>query len=194
MAEKRKYELKKRAQSQAETRRRIVEATAELHRTVGPAKTTISEVAARSGVQRLTVYNHVPEERELFAACSAHFREQNPTPDPSSWAEIADADERLRAALSEMYAYYESTEDMTGNVFRDAQSMPALRELVEGGWGPFMDYAIGLLAAGRPRRKAVRAALALALEFSTWRSLVRVSGLSRAQAVDVMVRAVGAAA
>jgi AcrR family transcriptional regulator len=191
---KRKYELKKRAERQAETRRRIVEATAGLHQTVGPAKTTISEVAERAGVQRLTVYNHFPEEGELFAACSAHFRAQNPTPDPAAWAEIDDPDERLRTALSDMYAYYERTEAMTGNVFRDAETMPALRELVEGGWGPFMDYAVGLLSEGRPRRKAVHAAIALALEFSTWRSLVRRSGLGAGQAAEVMVRAVREAA
>src|SRR3954471_19243501 len=123
---RRKYELKKRAERQAETRRRIVQATEELHRTVGPAKTTISEVAERAGVQRLTVYNHFPEERELFAACSAHFRQENPAPDPAAWAEIADPDERLRTALTELYAYYERTEDMTGNVRRDAELLPAL--------------------------------------------------------------------
>src|SRR5919197_414424 len=49
MATKRKYELKKRAEQLAETRRRITEATVELHRTVGPAATRISEVARRAG-------------------------------------------------------------------------------------------------------------------------------------------------
>jgi AcrR family transcriptional regulator len=61
MAEKRKYEMKKRAERQRETRRRIVEATVELHRTHGPANTTISEIAQRAGVNRLTVYNHFPD-------------------------------------------------------------------------------------------------------------------------------------
>jgi AcrR family transcriptional regulator len=191
---RRKYELKKRAERQAETRRRIVQATEELHRTVGPAKTTISEIAERAGVQRLTVYNHFPDERDLFAACSALFQERNPPPDPSAWSATGDPEDRLRTALTELYAYYEQTEDMTGNVLRDAETMPGMRELVEQGWGPFMEYATGLLAEGRPRRKAVRAAIALALQFSTWRSLVRGSGLSRPQAVDLMVRAAREAA
>src|SRR3954469_20083307 len=89
----RKYELKKRAERQAETRRRIVEATEELHRTVGPARTTISEIAERAGVQRLTVYNHFPEERELFAACSAHFMAEVPPPSPRDWVPVANAPE-----------------------------------------------------------------------------------------------------
>ncbi|MCY7302061.1 MAG: TetR/AcrR family transcriptional regulator, partial [Thermoleophilia bacterium] len=43
-------------------------------RTVGPAATQISEIARRAGVQRVTVYNHFPDEASLFAACSAHWR------------------------------------------------------------------------------------------------------------------------
>ena len=61
MTEKRKYELRKRAERQQETRRRITEATVALHGEVGPAATQISEIARRAGVQRLTVYNHFPD-------------------------------------------------------------------------------------------------------------------------------------
>ena len=49
----RKYELKERAESLNATRERIVEATVELHDTLGPARTTISAIAERAGVQRL---------------------------------------------------------------------------------------------------------------------------------------------
>ena len=51
----RTYQKKKRAEREAETRRRIVEATVALHTSVGPARTTISAVAAKAGVQRHTV-------------------------------------------------------------------------------------------------------------------------------------------
>src|SRR4051795_10199971 len=88
MAEKRTYELKERARKQAETRRRIVEATVALHQEVGPARTTVAEIARRAGVQRLTVYNHFPDERELFGACSAHFIGGHPPPDPAAWAAV----------------------------------------------------------------------------------------------------------
>jgi hypothetical protein len=53
VAKKRAYELKARAQRQARTRQRIVEATMELHKEVGPARTTVAEVARRAGVHRL---------------------------------------------------------------------------------------------------------------------------------------------
>src|SRR3712207_3871494 len=111
----RKYELKARAEGQAQTRRRITEATVELHRTVGPAQTTISAIAERAGVQRLTVYRHFPTEEELFAACSAHWLAGSPPPDPAEWAGIADRRERLRSALEAIYAWYRANEGMLAN-------------------------------------------------------------------------------
>src|ERR1700712_1555470 len=115
MTPKRKYELKARAEAQEETRRRITEATVGLHLEVGPAKTTISEVAKRAGVQRLTVYNNFPDESSLLGACSAHYTAQPPPPDPAAWASVRDPGRRARAALSALYAYYRETEAMTGN-------------------------------------------------------------------------------
>src|ERR687884_571708 len=140
MPTKRKYELKKRAEQQAETRRRITEATVELHRTVGPAATRISEIARRAGVQRVTVYNHFPDDATLFAACSAHWRDLHPAPDPAAW------DGDLRTALRELYAWYRETEPMTANVLRDAQSLPALQAIVDGGFGGYLDAVRGILA------------------------------------------------
>src|SRR3954454_13274217 len=60
----RKYDLGRRADAKADTRRRITEAAVDLHATVGPARTTISAIAERAGVQRLTVYRHFPEEAD----------------------------------------------------------------------------------------------------------------------------------
>ena len=67
------YELKRRAQSQEETRRKIVEATIGLHRTVGATGTTISGIAKRAGVGRVTVYRHFPDELSLLQACTGHY-------------------------------------------------------------------------------------------------------------------------
>jgi len=48
----RSYQLKRRAERQSETRQRIIEATIELHQTIGPAATTITEIAERAGVSK----------------------------------------------------------------------------------------------------------------------------------------------
>ena len=126
----RKYELKRRAERQEETRRRITEAAVELHGTVGPARASISAIAEKAGVQRLTVYRHFPDERALFAACTGHYLSENPPPDPEPWTGIADPEDRLRAALAEVYGYYRRNEPMMSNSVRDAEAKPVIYEVL----------------------------------------------------------------
>ena len=187
--EKRQYRKKVRAELEQETRRRITESAVELHGTVGPARTSISAVAERAGVRRSTVYRHFPDEEALFAACSSHWAERNPPPDPTPWAAIDDPGERARQALGEMYAFYRRTERMMANLLRDEEIVPVLRERFQ----PFRDYLASLreplLAGrglrGRPRARA-RAAAGHALAFPTWQSLTGEQGLSDAEAVELM--------
>jgi AcrR family transcriptional regulator len=190
MAEKRTYELKERARKQAETRRRIVEATVALHEEVGPAHTTVAEIARRAGVQRLTVYNHFPDERALFGACSAHFAERTPVPDPSTWAAVSDPGARLRTALMDLHAWYRADAAMLGNVERDARSMPALREVVTAGREPFDRAVRELLSAGwnarGARRRRLEAAIGLATSFAAWEQLTVREGVSADDAVELL--------
>ena len=157
MAEKRKYEMKKRAERHRETRRRIVDATVELHLTRGPANTTISEIAQRAGVNRLTVYNHFPDITDLLKACSKSWTERHPAPDPTPWAQISDPQVRLRTALADLYGFYASTEPMRANVLRDAQTMPELAALLEGSVVPYLEEVRDVLAGGwEVRGKSLR--------------------------------------
>ena len=186
----RKYELKQRAESLTATRERIVEATVELHDSLGPARTTISAIAERAGVQRLTVYRHFPDERTLFQACSGRWTARNPKPDPSSWAAIDDPEERLRTALTAIYAYYRTTEGMTGNLLRDLPDSPVLQEVAT----PFIEYwqtvrevlNRGWKTRGH-KRHLLRAVIGHATAFETWRSLTRQEGLDDNDAAETMV-------
>ena len=180
----RKYELKRRAERKAETRRRIVEATVALHTTKGPARTTISAIAERAGVERHTVYAHFPDEGTLFAACSAHWQTLHPFPDSDRWRALEDP-QRLQTALDGVYAWYEKVEQDLALFDRDAAVHAATGELKQGRDARLADVR-DELAAGWPRRKAVRAAIGHALDFETWRSLTKRQGLSRRQAVDAM--------
>jgi AcrR family transcriptional regulator len=186
----RKYDMKRRAKRKEETRRRIVEATVELHETVGMARTTISAVAEKAGVERLTVYRHFPDERALFSACSGHWSAANPPPDPASWTQIADPEERLRSALTEVYVYHRRTEPMMSNVVRDAQVHPITREMAEPYYQLFEQMRY-VLATGwgveDERLPLLLATLGHALDFQTWRSLARQQGLNDEQAVEVMM-------
>ena len=124
---KRTYRKRRRAEQEEETRLRITEAAVDLHGSVGPARTTVSAIAERAGVQRATVYRHFPDEEALFAACSSHWAALNPPPDPTVWAQIADPDERLRRALSELYSWYGDNRQMLANTSRDRPLVPAMR-------------------------------------------------------------------
>ena len=149
---RRRYTKRRRAEREDETRRRITEATMELHQTVGPARTTVSGIAALAGVQRATVYRHFPDEGALIAACSGEWTARNPRPDLDAWAAIEDPDARLRFALDELYAWFDRTEPMVERIARDAAVVEALREPLAR-VADWFAAAAGVLAAGRPERR-----------------------------------------
>jgi AcrR family transcriptional regulator len=184
----RTYTLKRRAEQQAETRQRIVEAAVALHGEIGPARTTFSLVAERAGVQRNTFYSHFPDERSLLLACSALSLERDPLPDAAAWRDIGDRVERLTAGISALYAWYGRNADLAGCVLRDAESHPLVREIVDLRWGPFHAAYDEVLGSGLA--PAPRALLRLALGFFGWRSLVRDSALAPDEAVRTMVDAI----
>ena len=186
----RKYEMKRRAERVQETRQRIAKAAMELHETVGPARTTVSAIAEKAGVQRHTYYAHFPELKDLYRACSAHHMERHPLPDPSRWAEISGPEERLRRALSEVYAYFGDNEAMLTNVLRDTPLDPVLQEnniFFFRHWEAMRDTIADAFEASGARREALLAAIALALDFQTWRTLVRQQELSQDRAKELMV-------
>jgi AcrR family transcriptional regulator len=185
---RRRYELRKRREAVEATRNRIVEAAARVHERVGPARATITAVAAEAGVQRITVYRHFPDAGGLLAATLARREADRPMPEPGSWRAIGDPDERLRRALTEVYRYWEGNEAWIGVLVRDLADLPpSVGEARAGALDPIRD----VLLEGRPRRavrrRALEAALGHALSFETWFSLVRREGLTTEEAVDLMV-------
>jgi AcrR family transcriptional regulator len=186
----RKYVMKRRAERVQETRRRIAEAAVELHRTVGPARTSVSAIAEKAGVQRHTYYAHFPELKDLYQACTAHHMEQDPLPDPSRWAEISGPQERLRRALSEVYAYYGRNEALLTNVLRDTPLDSVLQEnnmFLFRYWEAMRDTIADAFEASGERHEALLAFIALALDLQTWRTLVRQQGLDDDRAVELVV-------
>lgn len=183
----RRYELKRRAERQDETRQRIVDATIELHKTIGAGQTTVSEIAKRAGVGRVTVYRHFPDEEALFYACSGHYFSQHPFPDIEQWREIAEPHDRLRTALRETYAWHEENRQMIAMALGEARELPIMAP-----YHDFWDEAAEVLTAawrvrGR-RRSTLKAAIALALSFDTHRTLTREQDLTESQSIELMVR------
>jgi AcrR family transcriptional regulator len=195
--QKRTYRKTKRAEQEESTRRRITESAVELHGSVGPARTSMSAVAAHAGVRRSTLYRHFPDEAALFAACSSHYMQANPIPDPSPWAAIADPRVRFERALSELYAYYGRTEPMMRNLLRDEPMVPAVAERF-GVYHQYLAAVRDMLLTGMSvrghARDRTRAAVGHALAFETWSSLVCEQGLGDPAAVELMCRLVAGAA
>jgi AcrR family transcriptional regulator len=183
----RRYELKRRAERQEDTRRRIVEATVTLHGSVGMAETTITQIADLAGVGRQTVYRHFPDELTLVKACSGLYWERNPFPDPGSWRAVEDPDERLRLGLRESYAYHRRTESMIGRALAEAGDSPIMQGYHDH-WRAAADTLVAAWRVRGRRRTLLRAAIGHAIVFRTWHSLVRDQGLSDRQAVDLMHR------
>jgi AcrR family transcriptional regulator len=184
----RSYTLKRRAEQQAGTRLRIVEAAVELHGQLGPALTTLSMVAERAGVQRHTVYAHFPDERSLLMACSGFVMERDPPPDASTWHGIADRRERLRTGLAALYAWFERNAEVMACVQRDSEFHPLTKEVADLRLGPFMTAYNEVLGAKLNARQ--RAMLQLAFSFFTWRTLARDAGLKSTAVAKAMAHAI----
>lgn len=170
---KRGYVLRARGERLAETRRRIVEAIMRLHEEVGPRHTTISAIAERAGVERLTVYRHFPDEAAMFAACSQHHLALNPPPQPAAWAGESAPLARTQRGLEEIYAYFRRTASMFEKVYRDAADYEPLAGILREFDAYLRQLADDLANAwpGAPARERRRLILRHAVKFSTWQSL-----------------------
>jgi AcrR family transcriptional regulator len=188
----RKYKLKARADRQRQTRERIVAATSALHQEVGPARTTIADVARRAGVQRLTVYNTFPKPADLFAACQAHFLAGSPPPDLQPGEGGDNPSDQLEERLAGLYAWYRTNQAMERHVHRDRHLVPELDQLMRETADRGMDAvatAYLKLIGGAGARRTVRPIVRLALEFETWAVLAG-EGLTDGEIAALMRRAV----
>lgn len=184
----RAYTQTKRAEQQAETRRRIVESAVHLHTTLGPALTTLSMIAEHAGVQRHTLYAHFPDERSLFLACSGMTVERDPLPEAEPWRAIEPGPVRLTEGLNAVYGWYERNAALAGCVLRDAAYHPLTQEMVVLRFEPHIRGWHAVL--GERLTEAQHGMLLLALSFHTWKTLAREAGLATSDAVAAMVRAV----
>jgi AcrR family transcriptional regulator len=187
--EKRKYTKTKRAEQQANTRERIVDAAVALHEELGPARTSIKAIAEKAGVQRLTVYRYFPDEFALFEACTGHWLNSHPPPDFSEWDEISQPEERSHTALLAFYRYYRGTETMLAGAYRDLDAVEAMQKPMSG-IEAYLDLVRDDLLIRWNIKDEGKQQLSLTLRhglrFSTWRAL-KDENLSDREIVDLVM-------
>jgi AcrR family transcriptional regulator len=179
--------MRRRAEQVDQTRQRIVEATVELHGSVGPAATTIAAIAEAAGVTRLTVYRHFPDDAALFGACSAHWISRQQLPDPGAWSRIGDPAARLRAGLADLYRFFRAGAGMLTGIYRDFGALPeghqqALRDQDT----LFRHVLTAPFGSADDEDRRLRAVIGHAISFWTWHSLCLDQGLTDNEAVDAM--------
>lgn len=177
MKSSRSYTKVRRAEAEEATRERIVSAIMALHEEVGPASTTVSAIAERAGVERLTVYRHFPDEAAMLHACSAHWSSLHPPPE--IYATSGDPSADCRRMLLRLYGWYRENAAMLVQITRDAQRMPLVAALIAP-LDVYRDEIAAELDRRWPRKNARRlATIRHALELSTWRSLDRITSSDR---------------
>lgn len=102
----RRYRSERRAETAEQTRRRIVEATHQLHVEQGIYATSMPQIAERAGVSVGTVYHHFPSYEDACSACAQHTAELLPLPTVRVFAGLQTMDERVRRLAQEIFGFY----------------------------------------------------------------------------------------
>ena len=179
---KRSYDRSSRLAAAELTRRRIVEATVELHAENGGVGTTHEMIARRAGVSLPTVYKYFPTRNDLIPHCTGAVIEAGPPPVTRA------ALEAIAGALAQStFAFYAHAAPWLRWSARDALELPALRDLLEATAAEraeLVRLAFAPRFTGAPPKAPVALATAL-LDFPTWQTLTG-AGFTGAQAVVVV--------
>ena len=169
---KRRYVLKARGEQVAETKARITDAILQLHQELGPRHTTVSAIAERAGVERLTVYRHFEDDDAIYAACSQRYLEVHPPPQAEAWAGVMDPLLRTERGLQAIYGYFSRTAPLYARVYADVDEIPALAKVLAGFDAHLQSLADDLASTWKPDADASRRSVILrhAVGFATWQS------------------------
>lgn len=149
----RRYSMKKRSSDAAETRRRIVESTLELHSQKGVLGTSWKDIAAHANVSVGTVYKHFPDLDAILPACGALMMERFRPPSPDDAFSLLDGlddpAERLGRAVAAIFAFY-GRAGPAAEIDPRERGLPQIREW-EAYWaGTVATFVRAALAQLRP--------------------------------------------
>jgi AcrR family transcriptional regulator len=155
------YTLKRRAETAAATRRRILDAAIALYADRGLEGTTLSAIADRADVARGTIVHHFGTAEGLLGEALDHLLEQLELPDERILDGVVGRDARVRTFVDAMIDFQErSTRWWT--TFESEMQRPVLQAREATYWAWFerlLAAALGPELAADPRAGAVVTAL-----------------------------------
>jgi AcrR family transcriptional regulator len=179
---RRTYQLGRRAESAEETRRRLVQATFELHGEQGIAATTMKQIADRAGVGVGTVYHHFETLDDTINACGQMVMAMYPPPTEAIFSGVATMKQRL-AVLAR--ALFEHLDQVGFDMVRvDRDRLPIVRQFVDEELTHRIELTRAALAPFAVDRDQIRVSAAL-LDIGVYRAL-QSAGLSLDQAADTI--------
>jgi len=179
---RRPYQLRRRAESAEETRRRLVEATFALHSEQGITATTMKQIAERAGVGIGTVYHHFPTLDDTITACGRMVMATCPPPTEAIFSGVPTMKERL---LRLAHALFEHLDRVAFDRVRpDQDAAPVIRQFVEQEERHRIELTRAALAPFAIDRDLIRVSAAL-LDIGIYRSLQR-AGLSLDDAAETV--------
>ena len=170
----RKYDMSRRSAAVEETRRRIVQATMELHNSQGILATSWEDIAKRADVAPATVYRHFPTLDDLLPACGELSMNQLalPTLDEveTAFAGLRGRRARLRRLVDVVFGIYERGAEVLAEMRRTHTQLAVVQAYhgeLEGLLDRIVAVALEPLAVPTDRARVVRALV----DFDAWRAL-----------------------
>lgn len=174
----RRYNMSKKQEAAAATRRHILDATLKLHGERGIFGTSWKDIANEADVAVGTVYKYFPTLDALVPACGELLMERVRPPSPDSIDEIligaTTAAERLRNVASVMFEFYERGGRHLDADLRERE-LPAVKEWEDYLRGMTLGFVRAALA-GTNAPEATVAHVAFLFDLLTYRAM-RIRGM-----------------
>ena len=174
-----------------ETRRRIVDATVQLHNEKGVSGTSMQDISDRAGVALATVYRHFPSLEALVPACGRRNLELNPLPTEAVFASDETGQARVTALVGELFAHYERGLRPYEVGLAECATLPVMGRLLAEVNAEVAALVSAATAPFGPDRKRLNLAVGLC-DFRVWRALTQ-AGLSTGEAAESIARLISLA-
>src|SRR5258708_35077865 len=179
----RRYAMRNREESFAETNRRIVQAAIGLHAERGVLDTSWQEIAVRAGVSPVTVYRHFRSLNELIPACARTFVDSvAPLCEEDARAAFADLvapHARLEVLIRDDCACYARGREWFHAAMRESDLVPELGAVVSAQQATLANLIRAALEDHDPSQELV-SALQPVIHFPFWPALPQARGAADA--------------